>query len=70
MPLKDVCDFIDAIDDREMNLGIPPFVSKKLRELVEFTDEHVKDTRGRFGQLKNEIKHELCEMLCHVASVE
>ena len=67
MPIKDVRGFIDAIDERKMNLNTRPFVSDKLRELVEFTDDNDTtkddDIKGRLGQLKSEIKREFCDEL-------
>ena len=62
MPVKDVREFIDAIDERKMNLDTRPFVSEKLREIVELKkDITIKEEKmkGTLGRLRDELSDEL-----------
>ena len=60
MPIKVIREFIDVIDERKMNLNIRPFVSEKLRKLVELTDKTKgEEIKGTLGQLKDEIKQQM-----------
>src|SRR5256885_1520115 len=60
MPVNKVRQFINAIDNDETGLSAPPFVSNKLRGLVELVSKPV-GLKQQLEVVKNEIKNELAK---------
>ena len=58
MPVNEVSQLINAIDKNKTEFNSLPFISKKLRKLVEIPEPE-KQLADKLEQTKNEIKNEL-----------
>src|SRR3954470_19697116 len=65
MPVEEVRKLINAIDDKKTEFNYPPFISKKLRDLVEIPepielqqkiDDKFKQSNSELIQANNELK--------------
>src|SRR3954454_9698190 len=58
MPVEEVRKLINAIDDKKTEFNSPPFISKKLRELVGVPEpiKHQQRIENKLEQTKNELQ--------------
>ena len=72
MPVDEVYKFIKTIDNDKTGLSTPPFISKKLRELVNIPNPvnpiNEKELEKKLEQTKNEIMKEMKDIMQELLS--